>query len=454
MNLIQTLAAFVVALVILIFVHELGHYLVARWCGVKILKFSIGFGRPLLTWHVGPDRTEWCLSAIPLGGFVRMLDERDDTQGDVPAADLPRAFSRQPLWRRSLIVLAGPVANFLLAIVLYGVLHWHGITEPAAVVDAPRTGTPAAAAQLQQGDRIIGIDGEPVRSFSDFRLKMLDAVIERQPVALQVERAGEPRLLHVETASLPEGEVERDFLRSLGLELAASRIEINKVMDDSAAARAGLMSGDRIVALGGRPIRRADDMIETIREHAGQSLAIRVERDGATLDVPVTPEQVVSDRAEDNGRQVGRIGASLVSRVAMVTVASGPLESLRLGAVQTWDMSVFSLRMLGKMVTGSLSWKNLSGPVAIATYAGESARVGWEAYVTFLALISVSLGVLNLLPIPVLDGGHLVYYGLEALWRRPLPDRFVSVTQRAGMGIIMTMMVLALFNDLTRLLGV
>jgi regulator of sigma E protease len=458
MTLLQTIISFLFALTVLIFIHEMGHYLVARWCGVKVLRFSIGFGKPLFTRLIGPDKTEWSFSAIPLGGYVKMLDERDESQLPIAPADLPRAFTRQTLGRRSAIVVAGPIANFLLAIGLYWLLNVVGVEEPAAILDQPVAQSPAATAGIQSGDRIVSVDGKAIRSWNEVRLLMLDAVIEKRSVNLAVNRSGStaqtaPTTLNIDTSSLPSGEVEKDFLRTLGIDLAVGRVLVASVMTDSAAARAGLRANDEVLRVDGQEIRRSGELIERIRSSAGKPLRFEVLRSAATLSLEVTPDSRESDRPNEAGKQVGRIGAGLNHRVAMEMVRYGPLESLARGAQQTWDMSIFSLRMMGKMLVGQLSWKNLSGPVAIADYAGQSARVGWFAYVSFLALISISLGVLNLLPIPVLDGGHLVYYGLEALRGKPLSDRFVEITQKAGVAIIGALMVVALFNDITRLIG-
>ncbi|MCL4745754.1 MAG: RIP metalloprotease RseP [Burkholderiaceae bacterium] len=453
MTFIQTLFSFLVALTLLIFVHELGHYLVARWCGVKVLRFSIGFGRPLISWHVGADRTEWVVAAIPLGGYVRMLDEREPSSLPIPEQDLPRAFSRQSLARRSAIVAAGPIANFLLAIALYLSLNLIGVIEPAAVVGQPPAASAAASAGLVDGDRIVTIDGRELRSWNELRLRMIDPVIERRAAQLEIDRGGARRTVAVHTAALPPGEIERDFLRSLGLELAGGRVLVASVLPESAALRAGLRSGDEVVAAAGTGLTRASELIEIIRAHPAKPLVLDIRRGSDDLRIEVIPDAKASERAEDAGRMIGRIGASISHRVETVEVRYGGLEALARATRQTWDMSVFSLRMLGKMFTGELSWRNLSGPVSIADYAGQSARVGWFAYVSFLALISISLGVLNLLPIPVLDGGHLVYYALEALRGRPLSERVVELTQKAGLAMIAAMMVLALFNDLTRLIG-
>jgi regulator of sigma E protease len=454
MSALQTLVAFLAALTLLIFVHELGHYLVARWYDVKVLRFSIGFGKPLFTWHVGRDRTEWTVAAIPLGGYVRMLDERDTEAGPIPEADLPRAFTRKTLAQRSAVVVAGPLANFLLAIALYAGMGWVGTQEPAPVIDQPAAGTPAAAAQLQGGDRVLEVDGSSVRSWNDVRLKLLEPVIERRESVLRIERHGASDTVRLDAAGLPPDEAERDFLRTLGLRLAPGKVVIGSLLEKGAAERDGLRSGDEIVAIAGRPIRRASDVIEQVQASPGKSLAFVVLRGRDEVTVPVTPDAVNADGAADGtGATAGRIGAALQDRILMEEVRYGALESVAYGTRQTWEMSLFSLRMLGKMLMGELSMRNLSGPVTIADLAGQSARVGWLAYVSFLALISISLGVLNLLPIPVLDGGHLVYYALEAIRGRPLSERFMIITQKAGFAIILMMMALALFNDITRLTG-
>jgi regulator of sigma E protease len=300
---------------------------------------------------------------------------------------------------------------------------------------------------------VVSVDGREVRSLAEMRLRLIDAVVEQRPARLVVRRDGAPTTLALDTGGLASGEIEKDFMRTLGLELAGGSVSIGSVMPDGAAAKSGLLAGDEVLAVAGRPVARATDLIDVLRESAEREVPLTIRRGGVEQRVVVVPQPQRSDRPEDAGRTVGRIGAALQNRVEMVRVDHGPLEALAYGARQTWDMSWFSLRMLGKMLMGELSWRNLSGPVAIADYAGQSAKVGVFAYVAFLALISVSLGVLNLLPVPVLDGGHLVYYGLEAIKGRPLSDRFMQVTQKAGLAAIVGLMAVALFNDLSRLFG-
>ncbi len=447
-----TLLSFLFALAVLVFIHELGHYSVARWCGVKVLRFSIGFGKPLLTWRVGPDRTEWSLSPIPLGGYVKMLDEREE--GQVDPAEAHRAFNRQSLAKRSAIVIAGPAANFLLAIALYGVLAMSGLQEPAPVLGAPPSGSAAGAAGVKDGDRVLAIDGTPVVTFNDLRLRMIDGIVEKRPIELRVSDGAGERTVAIDTRSLPEGELERDFARTLGMELRAGAVVVGNVVAGSAAAAAGVQAGDEILSIGQAPIRRARELIDLVRANPEKPLQFTVRRGSADMQLEITPRgESEAVAGEAGSMRVGKIGAALQQRVEMVTVDLGPIDALAHGARKTWEMSVFSLRMLGKMVTGDLSWKNLSGPVAIADFAGQSAKIGWFAYVAFLALISVSLGVLNLLPVPVLDGGHLVYYALEAIKGRPLSERFMQVSQKVGLAMVAGLMIVALFNDLSRLLS-
>lgn len=449
----QTLFAFLAALTLLVFIHELGHYLVAIWCDVKVLKFSIGFGKPLLTKKMGKDKTEWTLAMIPLGGFVKMLDEREQDTATIPAQDLPRAFSRKSLLQRSLIVLAGPVANLLLAIVLYAMMGWIGIEEPAPIVDQPVKSSAADVAQFNRGDRIISVDGKEVRSWNDLRLKLLTPVIEKRSADVVVKRAGAEVALKLDASGLPENEAERNYLLTLGIELAPGKVEVGSLSGGGAAERDGLKPGDVILQAGEQKIDRARTLIEQIRSNPEQAIAIKVLRGQDEISLNVKPDAKDSDKAGETGKKIGRIGAALTDKITYDNVQYGPVEGIVQGVKQTWEMSVFSIKMMGKMVTGDLSLKNLSGPVTIADLAGKTVRVGWYAYVSFLALISISLAVLNLMPIPVLDGGHLVYYGLEALKGKPLSERFMEWTQKAGLALIMMMMAVALFNDFSRLLG-
>lgn len=450
-NGLYTLVAFIVALGLLIFVHEFGHYWVARRCGVKVLKFSIGFGPPLLRWTVGPDRTEWAISAIPLGGYVKMLGERGENDTALDPADEHRAFSKKSLTQRAAVVAAGPAANLLLAVLLYAILGWNGVREPAPIVDQPAAGTVAAAAGFERGDRVSEVEGRTIRSWNDLRLALLEPVIDRSRARVVVDRNGASVPLTVDASTLPDGDPAPDFLSGLGIRVAAGQVVVGS-LSDGAARQAGVQTGDQILAADGKRVSRASDLIDVVKAAPERDVRILLKRGDSEITLAVVPQPVAGEGA-DAGRTIGRIGAALQDRVQMDTVRYGPVESIVRGAEQTWQMSIFTLRMLGKMVTGDLSLRNLSGPITIADLAGQSAKVGWIAYLSFLALISISLGVLNLLPIPVLDGGHLVYYGLEAIRGRPLSERFLEVTQKAGMALILMMMVVALFNDITRPFG-
>jgi len=453
MTLIQTVLAFLAALTLLIFVHELGHFAAARWCGVKVLKFSIGFGPAIWSRAFGADRTEWMIASIPLGGYVQMLDERDrDPALPIAVADLPRAFSRRPLHQRAFIVLAGPLANFLLAIVLYAALAWGGTEQPIPVLDSPPAASAAADAGLMAGDRVVAVNGAPLQSWNQLRLKLIDASLGGETVTLTVDRAGTLQPVRIGTRGAMSSEPpDRDPLHVLGLALAPGEVLIGSVMAGEPAVEAGLRAGDRVLAVNGEPVRRARELIERVRESAGRTLVMTVERGADEITVSVVPS--AHDAGVEGGRTRGRIGAMLQDRVKTEVVRSGPIESLGQGMARTWEMSAFSVRMLGRMLTGDLSVRNLSGPVTIADMAGQTARTGLDSYLGFLALISVSLGVLNLLPIPVLDGGHLVYYAVEAIRRRPLSEQVMALTQKAGLLLVVFMMALALFNDFTRLIG-
>jgi regulator of sigma E protease len=454
MTLLTTIAAFLVTLGILIVIHEFGHYWVARKCGVKVLRFSIGFGRPLARWVRGADRTEWVLAAIPLGGYVRMLDERDTDQGPISAADLPRAFNRQSVGKRIAIVIAGPLANLLLAIGVYWGLNVAGVMEPRAVLGPPAEGTPAALAGLRTGDEVLAVDNEPVRSWNDMNWQVLQRAVDRGSLELSLRGAdGTTREARLDLSTLDKKDLEGNPMPRVGLILWGGPPRIGRISEGSAAARAGLQTGDRILEVGRTPVVSARQLIERIRESAERPLELLVEREGRTLSVTATPARVRDDSAAGGGREIGRLGAELGDRPEMIRVHHGPIESIGLAVTKTWDMTVFSLKMLGKMITGEASWKNLSGPVTIADYAGKTATIGLAAYLSFLALVSISLGVLNLLPIPMLDGGHLVYYLVEIIKGSPPADWIVEWGQRAGIGVLVLLTALALYNDLTRLLS-
>lgn len=446
---LSTLLAFIVTLGVLIVIHEYGHYWVARRCGVKVLRFSIGFGRPLWKRVAGADRTEWVVAAIPLGGYVRMLDERDQEDAPIAPADLHRAFNRQPVWKRIAIVLAGPLANLLLAIAVYWGLNVVGVMEPKALVGDPVAETPAQRAGFQAGDLVVAIDGQPVRSWNELSWLVLQRAVDHVRFDVTIERPeGVPRTLSLDLREFSAADLDANPLPRVGLRPASSQPRIGKVSEGGAAEAAGLRSGDRVLEIDGRPMRAARDLIDVVRGAPEKALNVVVEREGDALNVTVTPART----RDDKGNEFGRIGAEIGERPPLVKVSYGPVESLTLAASKTWDTAVFSLRMLWKMITGEASLKNLSGPVTIADYAGQTARIGPAAFFSFLALVSISLGVLNLLPIPMLDGGHLLYYLIEIIKGSPPADWIVQWGQRAGVGLLFLLTALALYNDLTRLL--
>ncbi len=438
-----TLLAFAVALGTLIVFHELGHYWVARLCGVKILRFSVGFGKVVASRH---DRhgTEWALSAWPLGGYVKM---QDDPPPGASAEEAAAAFSRKPVGQRIAIVAAGPIFNLILAVFLYAGLNMAGTEEPVAVIAQPAAETPAARAGLLPGDRILAIDGEQIASWSDARWRLMDVMATGGTTQIEVRNASGS--VHLRELALPSNSMDPsggDPLAAAGIRLAQPRPAVRAVIDGGEGQAAGLRPGDLVVAVDGAPTPDTGALVRQIQESAGKTLALTLVRDGAEISLNVTPRVETVD-----GREIGRLGVQLGGDVPMVTVRYGVFESLWRGAVRTWDTAWFSLRMMGRMVTGDVSWRNVSGPVTIADYAGQTARIGIVAYIAYIALISISLGVLNLLPIPMLDGGHLLYYLVEIVRGSPPPARWIDIGQRAGIGLLAGLMGLALFNDFTRL---
>ena len=446
-DLAQKVLAFAVTLGLLVVFHELGHYLVARLAGVKVLRFSVGFGRIVWSRRVGRDRTEWALSAVPLGGYVKMLDERE---GDVAPADLPRAFNRQSVWRRIAIVAAGPIANLLLAIVLFAATYMVGIPGQRALLAPPPAGTPAATAGFADGDLVTTIDGEHVRSWQDLRWRLLKASGNHE-VSVAVERPDGGQAMRVLSLSaLSSSDWEGNFLANLGLKTDLGAPIVREAVDGKPAARAGIRAGDAIVAIGNEAMRSPSDVAAITNASAGTTLVFTVRRGGADLRTELVPEA-----SEQNGRRVGIAGMRLgvdpaLGERAAIVVRYGVGEALGEGARKTWELSVFTLKMLGRILTGDASLKNISGPLTMADYAGQSAQAGMLTFVGYLALISISLGVLNLLPVPLLDGGHLMYYLAEIIKGSPVSDRVLEVGQRIGMTVLAMLMALALFNDLSR----
>ena len=449
MSVLHTILWFLVAIGILVVVHEFGHYLAARLAGVKVLRFSVGFGKPLVSRRFGRDRTEWTLSALPFGGYVKMLDERE---GEVPAAEAHRSFNRATVWRRIGIVSAGPIANFLLAIVFYWALLVHGLPALKPLIGEPPAGSPAAQAGLVAGDEIRRVNGVETQSFQDLRLALLRAGVAGDGLTLEL---ADGRSVRLDAQPMDTENLERDTLRPLGIVRYDPEIEpvIGQVLPDGAAARAGMQPDDRLIAANGKPVENWQDWVNVVRQHPSRILRIEFVRQGQRGELSVVPDTV-----DEAVQRIGKIGAGpkideAVLATLMTEVRYGPLDALWQGAVKTWDMSLFTLEMMGRMVLGQVSWKNLSGPLTIADYAGQSASLGWISFVGFLALVSVSLGVLNLLPIPLLDGGHLMYYVAEVFTGRPVSERTMEIGGRIGMALLLLLMSFALFNDLQRLIS-
>ena len=451
-----TVVAFIVALSLLIAIHEYGHYRMAVACGVKVLRFSIGFGHTLLRWQPKGSPTEFVLAAFPLGGYVRMLDERE---GPVDPAERHLAFNTQPLRARALIVAAGPLANLLLAVLLYAAVNWGGVQMAAPLLGPPAAASVAERAGFTGGERVLraGFEGEAPQAmvaFEDLRWLLTRAALEGRDVRLVLADArgrGEvERVLPL--AALDARDADASLLERIGIVAPLSRPEIGDISAGGAAERSGLRPGDLVLSVGGTAVTDGRQLRTLIRESVreGQALAAvwRVEREGRVLELEVRPDVV-----EQGGALIGRIGAYVGVPPEMVTVQHGPVAGLWQGVVKTWEVSVLTLRTLGRMVMGEASLKNLSGPLTIADYAGRSASLGLTSYLVFLALISVSLGVLNLLPLPVLDGGHLMYYLWEGVTGRPVSEAWLERLQRAGVVVLALMMSIALFNDVTRLLG-
>lgn len=439
-----TLLSFAIALGILITFHEYGHYWVARRCGVHVERFSVGFGKVLVR-RTDRNGTEWALSAIPLGGYVKFRDDPSPTDTTEQAR---AAFSRQPLRNRAAIVAAGPVANLLLAVVLYAILGMVGTQQPAAILGAPPAGTAAAQAGFQEGDRILSIDGKVVDSWSEARWRLIDAFAAGGSFNVNVEtKEGLTRERQLQLVAVAIEPDAADPMAEAGLTLMAPRPLVRELVEGGAGQAAGLRAGDVFLAVGDLSEPTASQVVAEVQKAPGQTLPFRIERDGVILSVNVVP----LPETDADGRQVGRIGVMLGANLAMVNVRHGPLESMWRGVERTADTVVLSLRMMGRMIVGDVSLRNVSGPVTIADYAGQTARVGLAAYIGFIALISVSIGVLNLLPIPMLDGGHLLYYAMEAVRGRPLPESWMFAGQRIGIGLLAALMSLAFFNDLTRL---
>ena len=450
MSALYMIVGTLVALGVLVTFHEFGHFWVARRCGVKVLRFSVGFGMPLLRWH---DRrgTEFVIAAIPLGGYVKMLDERE---GEVPADQLDQSFNRKTVRQRIAIVAAGPIANFLLAMVFFWVLAMLGSQQVRPVIGAVEAGSIAAKAGLSAGQEIVAIDGEPTVGWGAVNLQLVRRLGESGIVKLVVREqdstAETPRELALD--HWLKGADEPDPIKSLGIRPWRPALPpvLAELDPKGPAQAAGLKTGDRLLALDGQSLDDWQQVVDQVRVRPDTKIVLKVERDGAQIDVPVT--LAVRGEAKAAGGYLGAGVKGVEWPPSMVReVSFGPLAAIGEGARRTWTMSVLTLDSLKKMLFGELSVKNLSGPITIAKVAGASAQSGMADFLNFLAYLSISLGVLNLLPIPVLDGGHLLFYLVEWVRGRPLSDRVQGWGIQIGISLVVGVMLLALVNDLGRL---
>ncbi len=446
-----TLIAFIFTLAVLIVVHEYGHYIVARWCGVRVLTFAIGFGRALYTRKLR-NGTDFVIAAFPLGGYVKMLDERE---APVDSADLGYTYNRQSVWKRSAIVVAGPLANLLLAVLLYWVLFMSGVTDMRPMLGEVPQGTPAAQASIKGGETVTKVGGKKVASWQELHWELLQHALKGDVVEIEARSGTDETHLHrvdfrlLKTEDFDEAMFERTGFIPARPPMPA---RVGEVVPGGVADSAGIQVGDLIQTVNSVPVPGWEAFVQVVRNSAGKPLVLVLDRNGKAMNIKLTPAA-----ANEAGRTVGRIGAGYRMSEAelqafLVEIKYPPVRALERAVAKTWDTAIVSLKMLGSMLTGAISWKGVSGPVTIATLAGQTAQIGLKAYIGFLALISVSLGVLNLLPVPVLDGGHLMYHIAEVIKGAPLSERAMELGQRLGIAMLGLLMAIALYNDITRLL--
>jgi regulator of sigma E protease len=447
---LTSLSAFIFAIGVLIAFHEYGHYWVARRCGVKVLRYSIGFGKPLWMRRHGEDQTEYAIAAIPLGGYVKMLDERE---GEVAEHERHRAFNRQPVSKRIAIVAAGPIFNFVFAIAAYALMYVVGVPGIKPVIGEIQEQSIAYNANIHSGDEIIAVDGEVTPTWGSARMAMLQSALQNSHINLELQDSAQQRY----RVSLPVDAISTENKQSQLMEelgFAPYRPPIPAVMgklsSGGAAERDGLLMGDKILAVDGQPINDWEDWVKIVRDNPEKTLRVSIERNGASREISLIPEAIETETGV-----IGRIGALPepveYPKELQTILSHSPLTALYTGIVKTWQMSVLTLRMIGSMLIGEVSVKNLSGPITIATYAGYTASEGLPTFLSFLAIVSISLGVLNLLPIPLLDGGHLLFYFIEIVKGSALSEETQLKMQHIGIVLLGMLMMLAFYNDIQRL---
>jgi regulator of sigma E protease len=445
--------SFALAISLLVAVHEFGHFWVARKVGIKVLRFSIGFGKPLWSRKIGADQTEFALSAIPLGGYVKMLDERE---GDIPDSERHRSFQQAPMWGRMAVLVAGPLANFLFAILAYWFMFVAGVPGLKPVLGEVDAGSLAAEAGLRAGDTILSVRDQRVDTWEGTLLILLDDLLDDGRISLEVERQDGTSDQLVIDATGEESRLTEPGELFPGLGISPWRPawppRVQQVDAGGPADRAGMQAGDLIVAIDGEQISDWRELVQELQSRANQQLALVIERDGQRQTLLVDVEEMDRD-----GAKVGRIGIQgaqpdPVPDQMYAQTQYGPIAAVSVALSKTWDMSALTLRMLWKMIQGVVSPKNISGPINIAQYAGVSASIGVTAFVSFLAVISISLGIINLMPVPMLDGGQLLYHFAELVTGRPLPEKVQMVGHQIGLLLLVLLMTFAFYNDIARLL--
>ena len=449
LDLVTSLLAFIVAISVLVAVHEYGHYIVGRWAGMKVLRFSIGFGKPIWTWVRGADRTEYCISAVPLGGYVRFLDGRE---GPIEPEDEGRAFNQRPIPARIAVLFAGPAFNFLFAIIAYWALFLSGIPTLQPAVGQVEPGSFADRAGLQFGDKIVAVGESETLDWESTLVNIFDRMVSdgQVPLTLQTAEGNERRALIFVGDAARELTEPNMLFDGLGFEPWQPPATIGALVEGGAAEASGLRVGDRITMIDDETIRSYNDLVRVVAPLAGADVTVSYVRDGQARSV-----DLVLGQQEVDGQTRGLLGVQASADIGDYYYLRqyGPVQAVVRSIDRTWTTTMFTLRMLGRMVTGDVSVRNLSGPINIAQFAGDSAQRGPNEFLAFLALISISLGVLNLLPIPVLDGGQIVYQSIELVKGSPLSERSQILGQQVGILALILLMSFAFYNDIARILG-